>query len=447
MIKFLVTGQQLRIVTPIVVADTHNYQTAEAVFKGELWEQCSKWAHFIQDDNEYTIPFHDDAITSEQGFDLTAGTWQVYIHGDVYDADADTVTARITTSTALLKVEAAELEKPFPEVTPEFSEILASEVENALAIAKSVREDADSGALDGATFTPHVSTGGNLSWTNNKGLDNPETVNIKGEDGAAGKDFTVLGYFDTLDGLISAVPAPEAGDAYGVGAEHPYDIYIWDAIGEQWLNNGSIQGAKGDPGASATISVGTVKTVEPGNSAKVTNSGTSSDAIFDFEIPKGYTPIKGKDYWTTTDKKEIAGDITPTMIGAIANPESKTDGQYLTWDDSTKCWVASSVAAGVSTVNGQAGDVTTQMIFIEQVINPEAFILQTTPVFDEYPYIASKALEGVDETMFPYVEFSEADRTSRLFSPTADTYSGGVYIYAREKPEDSVIIPVILLIT
>ena len=40
---------------------------------------------------------------------------------------------------------------------------------------------------DGATFTPSVDSEGNLSWSNNKGLTNPTTVNIKGEQGIQGK--------------------------------------------------------------------------------------------------------------------------------------------------------------------------------------------------------------------------------------------------------------------
>ena len=40
---------------------------------------------------------------------------------------------------------------------------------------------------DGATFTPSVDSAGNLSWTNNKGLANPPTVNIKGPKGDAGE--------------------------------------------------------------------------------------------------------------------------------------------------------------------------------------------------------------------------------------------------------------------
>lgn len=39
---------------------------------------------------------------------------------------------------------------------------------------------------DGATFIPHVDSNGNLSWTNNKGLSNPTTVNIKGPKGDKG---------------------------------------------------------------------------------------------------------------------------------------------------------------------------------------------------------------------------------------------------------------------
>lgn len=41
---------------------------------------------------------------------------------------------------------------------------------------------------DGATFTPSVDSAGNLSWTNNKGLTNPPTVNIKGPKGDKGDD-------------------------------------------------------------------------------------------------------------------------------------------------------------------------------------------------------------------------------------------------------------------
>jgi len=46
-------------------------------------------------------------------------------------------------------------------------------------------------------------------------------------------------------------------------------------------------GAQGPAGAAATIAVGSVTTGSAGSSAVVTNSGSSSAAIFNFTIPKG----------------------------------------------------------------------------------------------------------------------------------------------------------------
>lgn len=48
-----------------------------------------------------------------------------------------------------------------------------------------------------------------------------------------------------------------------------------------------LTGADGDDGAAATIAVGTVTTVANNVPASVTNVGTSAAAIFNFEIPKG----------------------------------------------------------------------------------------------------------------------------------------------------------------
>ena len=57
----------------------------------------------------------------------------------------------------------------------------------------------DTGATgtDGATFTPSVDAEGNLSWTNDKGLANPPTVNIKGEKGDSGTGSSGANINDT----------------------------------------------------------------------------------------------------------------------------------------------------------------------------------------------------------------------------------------------------------
>lgn len=49
-----------------------------------------------------------------------------------------------------------------------------------------IQKKVDNGDLNGATFTPSVDTEGNISWTNDKGLTNPTTQNIKGPKGEKG---------------------------------------------------------------------------------------------------------------------------------------------------------------------------------------------------------------------------------------------------------------------
>ncbi|MDR2913689.1 MAG: collagen-like protein [Tannerella sp.] len=70
----------------------------------------------------------------------------------------------------------------------------------------------------------------------------------KGDKGDTGKGFDILGYYETLAQLKTAVPNPTSGDAYGVGTSEPYDIYVFDGVSNDWINNGPIQGPQGIQG-------------------------------------------------------------------------------------------------------------------------------------------------------------------------------------------------------
>ena len=100
----------------------------------------------------------------------------------------------------------------------------ASAANNYAANAKNYSENVN-------VFLPSVSDSGVLSWTNKAGLANPASVNIKGAKG-------------------------DKGD-------------------------------KGDKGTAATIEVGTVTTGAAGSSASVTNSGTASNVVLNFTLPRG----------------------------------------------------------------------------------------------------------------------------------------------------------------
>lgn len=101
---------------------------------------------------------------------------------------------------------------------------------------------------DGATFTPSVSSDGTLSWSNDKGLANPASVNIKGEAGAAGAKgdkgdpFT---YDDFTAAQLAALKG-EKGDKGETGEQG-----VKGDKGEQGeQGQQGIQGVKGDTGAT-----------------------------------------------------------------------------------------------------------------------------------------------------------------------------------------------------
>lgn len=64
-------------------------------------------------------------------------------------------------------------------------------------------------------------------------------VGPQGAPGKDGKNFTILGYKDSLEQLQTDVPSPAQGDAYGVGTAEPYELYVYDTT-KGWVANGTI---------------------------------------------------------------------------------------------------------------------------------------------------------------------------------------------------------------
>ena len=60
----------------------------------------------------------------------------------------------------------------------------------------------------------------------------------------ASSGLRIKGYFPSADEL-ERIASPEAGDAYGIGMQPPYDIYVWDALNGIWVNNGKLTGGTG----------------------------------------------------------------------------------------------------------------------------------------------------------------------------------------------------------
>ena len=110
MIKGIINGQSLKISAPLIASDTVRYVSAEFVFLSEDWEGLEIWAHFSQrvsyDGNElsksYDIKLIDGRIDKSEMLNLSAGIWEVYLHGVSYDSRE--VTKRVTTEVATFAV-------------------------------------------------------------------------------------------------------------------------------------------------------------------------------------------------------------------------------------------------------------------------------------------------------------------------------------------------------
>ena len=191
---------------------------------------------------------------------------------------------------------------------------------------------------DGATFTPSVDSAGNLSWTNDGGLANPQTVNIKGDKGDSG--------------------APGSPGAKGATFTPSVD----SAGNLSWTNDGglanpatvNIKGDKGDSGAGETDSGWMPLTLENGITAhdasfavtpqyrKIGNhvyikghiytSIPSGGSKLIATIPEGFRPVSGTHYDICECGGQRLGRFYASSTGNLAVEwviaVASTSGQY-----------------------------------------------------------------------------------------------------------------------
>lgn len=107
-----------------------------------------------------------------------------------------------------------------------------------------------------------------------------EVINPLGGELARLNDITVKveQLEDSVDALLQP---PDNTDASKVGTPN---VELTD---DGRLKFNELKGETGDKGETGEITVGKTETVEYDKPAKVTNSGTTTDAVLDFEIPQG----------------------------------------------------------------------------------------------------------------------------------------------------------------
>lgn len=120
-------------------------------------------------------------------------------------------------------------------------------------------EQGDAG-VRGITFTPVVDSRGNISWSNDGGLENPQTVNITGPQGDTGAKGDTGPRGDT-GAKGDTGPQGEKGTTFVPDVDTDGNLSWSNADGVANPETVNIKGPKGDKGSDATVPIATTETL------------------------------------------------------------------------------------------------------------------------------------------------------------------------------------------
>ena len=177
-------------------------------------------------------------------------------------------------------------------------------------------------------------------------FDGSKWVALRGEKGDTGTGITIKGTKATV-GDLPLLGSP--GESWLVGGNlHVWDDATgqWDDVGTIQGPAGpqGIKGDKGDagtpgaPGANATLRVNSTTTGAPGTNARVVNTGTASAAVLDFTIPTGVQGPQGV--------KGDTGDAATVSIGTVADTPAGTAPTVVNSGTSTAAVLDFEIPAG-----------------------------------------------------------------------------------------------------
>lgn len=169
------------------------------------------------------------------------------------------------------------------------------------------------------------------------------------------------------------------------------------------------------------------------------------------------TAYRGDRGKTAYDHSQVTSGNPHGTTAADIGAQTKltgTQGQVVGFDSSGNA-IAQKAPSGLPDGGAQGQLLAKGTSDAEWIDNPSlAFGPQTVAssawagdsTYPEYPYRASVTLAGVTANHAPVVNFSSTDSLSGKLSPVADSYAGGVYIYATEAIAETVNIGSIICI-
>lgn len=407
MMEFYVSGQSLKMFTPVIAADSLKYLTAQFHFTDDDWDGYTRWAHFRSGETVYDIELDgEDCITEEDALNLTAGEWEIYLTGTKD-------TARLTTIVVILTVkESGLIDAPLHVLPQSVAEQIDAKAAQALLTAQAVKAAADAGKFNGKD----------------------------------GKSFEIKGYYASTAALEEGVPAPAPGDAYCVGSAAPYDVYIYDGVSGEWINNGTIQGAKGDTGAAGTTFT---PHLDGNGNLSWTNDGgldnPETQNIRGAKGDKGETGAAGKSAYAAAVEAGYTGTEATFYAALTAMPYHNArhlpDGA-----DPITVKAGNIEASAVETAKIKDKAVTMAKLADHAVSVDYTATLNTTWSGSAAPYTKEQTINGILATDKPLIDivpsatFADAEKQADAWALIyrAVTAANKITFYAKSKPTVSI---------
>lgn len=161
-------------------ADAYLYALADGI---EIFDSCEITDNAIIVNLSTSILSSKDTVmelrlTDTSGAILTTPQIRVISEGEIYSEDAIIATDRFS---ALLSAISAAENSRIADISANGNVLTITYADGTSVMAELNVQSGEGNGESGATFTPSVSEGGVISWTNDKGLTNPSPVNIKGD--------------------------------------------------------------------------------------------------------------------------------------------------------------------------------------------------------------------------------------------------------------------------
>lgn len=198
----------------------------------------------------------------------------------------------------------------------------------------------------------------------------------------------------------------------------PIIAYSVGKIGTSGSGSGSVTsvGVQNTTGGDLTVS-----------GSPITSSGTitigHSNATITAQTTQAVYPIKFDSKGHITAYGTAA---TASTIGAIANPQSKTQGQVLTYDGST--WVAQNPSGAVSSVNGYTGAVVLDAEAVGAIEEPSGATSGQVLTYDGSDWVAQTPSVSVTSVNGMTGSVTTSKALTASLDTSGWTQSGSLYV-------------------